>query len=261
VHRHLRDLDLDAILITRGAEGVSLVDQDGFHHYPASAREVFDVTGAGDTLIAAFALAVCARADLRDAAQFGNLVAGIAVSKAGAAAVYPLEVEREASLRRFSAETKIRTTEQIGLLAEALHRDRKKIVFTNGCFDLLHVGHMYLLREARQLGDVLIVGLNSDASVRRLKGPERPIVSEDDRAFAIAALECVDYLTLFDQADPLGLIRTIRPHILVKGDDYKVENVVGADFVKTYGGETRLVPLRRGISTSALVDRIRSSRD
>ena len=135
----------------------------------------------------------------------------------------------------------------------------QKIVFTNGCFDLLHVGHMYLLREAKKLGDVLIIGLNSDASVRRLKGDGRPIVAADDRADAIAALESVDYLVVFEEPDPMDLLQRIRPDVLVKGDDYAESDVVGADFVKTYGGQTRLIPLRQGISTSRLVEKIRSS--
>lgn len=261
VQRHLRDLCLDALLVTRGAEGVSLIDREGFHHFPTSAREVFDVTGAGDTLLAAFSLAVASGASLRDAAQFGNLAAGVAVSKAGAAAVYPFEVEREVNLRHVSAEAKIRSSQQIAALAEALHRENKKIVFTNGCFDLLHVGHMYLLREAKDLGDVLVVALNSDQSVKGLKGDSRPIVPGEDRAYAIAALESVDYLVMFDEPDPMELIRLIRPDVLVKGDDYQESEVVGADFLKSYGGVTRLIPLRRGISTTALVEKIKTAPD
>ena len=261
VQQQLLDLNLQAILVTRGAEGVSLIDHNGFHHFPTTAREVFDVTGAGDTLIAAFALAVSSGATLPEAAQFGNLAAGVAVSKAGAAAVYPFEVEREIEVRHLSTESKIRSRDQIAPLMDILHREKKKIVFTNGCFDLLHVGHMYLLREAKRLGDVLVIGLNSDKSVKGLKGSGRPIVSDDDRAYALAALECVDYLVTFDEPDPLALIKDIRPDVLVKGDDYKIENVVGAEFVKTYGGTTQLVPLRRGVSTTVLVEKIRSSSD
>jgi D-beta-D-heptose 7-phosphate kinase/D-beta-D-heptose 1-phosphate adenosyltransferase len=219
---------------------------------------VFDVTGAGDTLIAAFALAAASGANWREAAQFGNLAAGVAVSKAGAAVVHPHELEREASMQHFSAGSKIRSRDQIRSVAEALRRENKKIVFTNGCFDLLHAGHMYFLREAKSFGDVLIVGLNSDASVRRLKGDSRPIVACEDRAFAIAALEAVDYLVIFDEPDPMELIRVIRPDVLVKGDDYTEAQVVGADFLKSYGGVTRLVPLRRGVSTTALVEKIKA---
>ena len=261
IQDHLRDLSLDALLVTRGAEGLSLIDREGFHHFPTSAREVFDVTGAGDTLLAAFSLAVASGSTYREAAQLGNLAAGVAVSKAGAAVVYPFEVEREVNLRHFSAEAKIRSREQIGPLMETLRRENKKIVFTNGCFDLLHVGHMYLLREAKKLGDILVVGLNSDASVKRLKGDSRPIVPAEDRAYAITALESVDYLVVFDEPDPMELLRLIRPDVLVKGDDYKETDVVGADFLKSYGGLIRLIPLRRGISTSALVERIRAAQD
>jgi D-beta-D-heptose 7-phosphate kinase/D-beta-D-heptose 1-phosphate adenosyltransferase len=258
VQDRLEDLGLDALLITRGPEGLSLIDRKGFHHFPTSAREVFDVTGAGDTLLAAFALAAAFGASYTEAAQLGNLAAGVAVSKAGAAAVYPFEVERELDLRHVSAESKIRPRDEIAALAEALRRENKKLVFTNGCFDLLHVGHMYLLREAKKLGDVLIVGLNSDASVARLKGDGRPIVSQADRADALAALECVDYLVVFDEPDPTELLRLIRPGVLVKGDDYAEAEVVGADFLKSYGGVVRLVPIRPGVSTTRLVEQIRS---
>lgn len=252
--------NLDAMLITRGPEGLSLIDQRGFHHFPTSAREVFDVTGAGDTVLAAFALAAASGASYADAAQLGNAAAGVAVTKAGAAVVHPFEIEREVDSRHFSAGAKIRTRAEMQGIAETLQRDHQRIIFTNGCFDLLHVGHMHLLREAKKFGDVLVVGLNSDSSVRQLKGEGRPIVPEQDRAEAIAALECVDYLVIFSEPDPLELLRAIRPQVLVKGSDYQPTEVVGADFLASYGGEVRLVPLRQGISTSRLVENIRSRR-
>jgi len=251
---------LDALLITRGPEGLSLIDQRGFHHFPTSAREVFDVTGAGDTVLAAFSLAAAAGASLADAAQIGNAAAGVAVSKAGAAVVHPFEIEREFDTRQFSAGAKIRARDEMAAIAETLRRENKRIVFTNGCFDLLHVGHMYLLREAKKFGDILVVGLNSDTSVRQLKGDGRPIVSEQDRAEAIAALESVDYLVIFSEPDPLELLRAIRPNVLVKGSDYQPSEVVGAELLASYGGEVRLIPLRQGISTSRLVENIRSRR-
>ncbi|HWP84521.1 MAG TPA: D-glycero-beta-D-manno-heptose 1-phosphate adenylyltransferase [Terriglobia bacterium] len=251
---------LEALLITRGPEGLSLIDRRGFQHFPTSAREVFDVTGAGDTVLAAFSLAAAAGVAYADAAQLGNAAAGVAVSKAGAAVVHPFEIEREFDARQFSAEAKIRSREEMQGIAETLRRENKRIVFTNGCFDLLHVGHMYLLREAKKFGDVLVVGLNSDSSVRQLKGDGRPIVPEQDRAEAIAALESVDYLVIFHEPDPLELLRAIRPDVLVKGSDYQPAEVVGAEFLASYGGEVRLVPLREGISTSRLVENIRSRR-
>jgi D-beta-D-heptose 7-phosphate kinase/D-beta-D-heptose 1-phosphate adenosyltransferase len=249
---------LDALLITRGREGLSLIDRHGFHHFPASAREVFDVTGAGDTVLAAFSLAAAAGASFAEAAQLGNAAGGVAVSKAGAAVVHPFEIEREIDARHFTAGAKIRSRAEIQTIAETLSRENRRIVFTNGCFDLLHVGHMHLLREARKLGDVLVVGLNSDSSIRNLKGEGRPIISEQDRAEAIAALDSVDYLVIFSEPDPLSLLQAIRPHVLVKGNDYQPSEVVGADFLASYGGEVRLVPLRQGISTSRLVENIRS---
>ncbi len=258
VQQRLAEWRVKALLITRGAEGLSLIDRGGFHHFPTSAREIFDVTGAGDTVIASFALAACAGASLAEAAQLGNTAAGVAVSKAGAAVVHPFEIERELDARHSSASAKIRTRQEMSAIAEALQREGKRLVFTNGCFDLLHVGHMYLLREAKKFGDVLVVGLNSDASVRALKGDSRPIVGQQDRSEALAALESVDYLVVFEEPDPMELLRALRPQVLVKGDDYRESEVVGAEFLKTYGGEIRLVPVREGISTSRLVDAIRS---
>jgi D-beta-D-heptose 7-phosphate kinase/D-beta-D-heptose 1-phosphate adenosyltransferase len=252
--------NLDALLITRGPEGLSLIDQRGFHHFPTSAREVFDVTGAGDTVLATFSLAAAAGATFAEAAQLGNAAAGVVVGKAGAAVVHPFEIERELDSRQQSAGAKIRTRSEMQGISETLRREGKKIVFTNGCFDLLHVGHMYLLREAKKQGDVLVVGLNSDASVRNLKGEARPIVPEQDRAEAIAALESVDFLVVFEEPDPMELLRAIRPDVLIKGSDYKSSEVVGADFLASYGGRVELIPLRQGISTSRLVENIRSGR-
>jgi len=259
IQNRLGDLRLDAILVTRGPEGLSLIDRGGFYHFPTSAREVFDVTGAGDTVLAAFALAASSGASFREAAQLGNLAAGVAVGKAGAAVVHPYEVERELDARLRSAGSKILPRASIGEFADAVRRENKRIVFTNGCFDLLHAGHMYLLREAKKLGDVLLVALNSDASVARLKGDGRPIVSEEDRADAIAALECVDYLVVFEEPDPMDLLRLVRPDVLVKGDDYSESEVVGAEFLKSYGGAVRLIPIRQGISITRLVEKIRAS--
>ena len=258
IQDRLAEWSLDALLVTRGAEGLSLIDRSGFHHFPTSAREVFDVTGAGDTVLAAFSLAAASGASYADAAQFGNLAAGVAVRKAGTAAVYPYEIEREFDVRHVSTDAKIRTAPEMRAIADTLRRENKKIVFTNGCFDLLHVGHMYLLREARKLGDVLVVGLNSDASVRAIKGESRPIVPQQDRAEAIAALESVDYLVVFEEPDPMALLQAIRPDVLVKGDDYRTSEVVGADFLNSYGGQVRLIPVRQGVSTSRLVETIRS---
>lgn len=173
IQDRLAEWSSDAMLVTRGAEGISLIDWRGFEHFPTSAREVFDVTGTGDTVLAAFSLAAASGASFADAAQFGNLAAGIAVRKAGTAAVYPHEIEMELDVRHVATDAKNQTASEISAIADTLRRENKKIVFTNGCFDMLHVGHMYLLRETKKLGDVLVVGLNSDASVRGLKGDGR----------------------------------------------------------------------------------------
>ncbi len=259
IQDRLAEWSLEALLVTRGSEGLSLVDRQGFHHFPTSAREVFDVTGAGDSVLAAFSMAVASGAGYSEAAQLGNTVGGIAVSKAGTAVVYPYEVERSLAWQLSSANEKIRTQDEMQEIATNLRGDQKRIVFTNGCFDLLHVGHMHLLREAKKQGDVLVVGLNSDQSVKRLKGDSRPIVGEADRAEAIAALESVDYLVVFDEPDPMELIRAIQPGVLVKGSDYSEADVVGGDYVKSYGGQTRLIPVRSGISTTNILERIRAN--
>lgn len=261
VRSRLEHWNMDAMLVTRGPEGLSLIDRRGFHHFPTSAQEVYDVTGAGDTVLAAFALAAVSGASFADAARLGNLAAGVAVGKAGAAAVHPFEVERELAARHRSAGSKVLSRDALGTLADSARRENKKIVFTNGCFDLLHAGHTYLLQEARKLGDILIVALNSDASVARLKGNGRPIVSEEDRADAIGALECVDYLVVFEEQNPMSLLQLIRPDVLVKGNDYSESEVVGAGFLQSYGGVVRLIPVRQGISTTRLVERIRGARE
>jgi D-beta-D-heptose 7-phosphate kinase / D-beta-D-heptose 1-phosphate adenosyltransferase len=258
IQDRLADWSIEALLVTRGAEGLSLVHRRGFHHFPTSAREVFDVTGAGDTVLAAFALAAAAGASFAEAAQLGNSAAAVAVSKAGAAVVYPYEIEREMTVRQSSAGSKLTTRDEMRIIADSLRREGRKLVFTNGCFDLLHPGHIYLLRESKKLGDVLIVGINSDASVKVLKGESRPIVPEQDRAEAIAGLESVDYVVIFGENDPLELLKAVRPDVLIKGDDYKASDVVGADLLKSYGGVVQLIPLRRGISTTKLVEKIRS---
>lgn len=243
-----------SVLITRGKEGMTLVSDSTGLHIPATAREVFDVTGAGDTVTAYLALMMSNQYPLIESAMIANMAAGVAVSKLGTVTVKREEVLHEME-QQTSGSSKIVTADELTILLGAI-RKKKKIVFTNGCFDILHVGHITLLSKSKALGDVLIVGLNSDASIRRIKGEKRPIVSETERAHILSALEAVDYVVLFDEDTPLEIITQLKPDILVKGSDYKPEQVVGKNVVESYGGEVKLVDLVAGFSTTNIVDAI-----
>ncbi len=250
---------VEALLITLGDQGMYLLEngQPGLH-LATAARQVYDVTGAGDTVIAMLAVALAGGADLPAAVRLSNVAAGLAVAKVGTTAVGRNELENH--LRAESSENKIiRVGDEVGLQAAlaTLRREGRPVIFTNGCFDILHAGHVRYLRAARSLGDAMVVGLNNDDSVQRLKGAERPINPELDRAEVLAGLECVDFVVLFSEDTPENLIRRISPDVLVKGADYKNKGVVGAEFVQAQGGEVRLIDLVPGRSTSAIVERIR----
>lgn len=252
---------VDALLITLGDQGMYLLEsgQSGMH-LPTAARQVYDVTGAGDTVIAMLAVALAGGADLPGAVRLSNVAAGLAVAKVGTTAVGRNELEHQ--LRTESSDSKIVPADDDDALQAALdtlRREGRPVVFTNGCFDILHAGHVRYLREARQLGDAMVVGLNDDDSVRRLKGEERPINHQWDRAEVLAGLECIDLVVLFREDTPENLIRKICPDVLVKGADYKDKGVVGAEFVRDQGGEVRLIDLVPGRSTSAIVERIRDN--
>ena len=246
------ELATDALCITRGAHGVLGLTPAGEHRFlPARAREVYDVTGAGDTFISLLGALLFAGRPFFECVELANLAAGIVVGKVGTATVTVSELLDFAGGVR-----KLYGADEIGALADRLRAEGKRIVFTNGCFDLLHAGHIGYLQASRDRGDLLIVGLNSDASVRRLKGPTRPVIGEEDRAHLLSALACVDYVVIFEQDTPLDLIRAVRPHVLTKGADYTVETVVGHDLLAEWGGEVALIPLQEGRSTSGLIDRI-----
>lgn len=250
---------LGAVLVTRGPAGLSLVERGrDTVHVPSRARDVFDVSGAGDTVVAALALSLAVKSDLPSAARLANIAAGIAVTKVGTAAVTAAEIAAELQSRQMeSVEKKIVSLEQaLGQLA-LWRAEGRKIGFTNGCFDLVHPGHISLLTQARARCDRLVVGLNADASVRRLKGDGRPVQDETARAVVLASLAAVDLVVIFNEDTPENLIRQIRPDILVKGADYKRENIVGADFVASYGGEVMLAELVPDRSTSDLIGRAR----
>jgi len=246
-----------AVLITRGPRGMSLVPRGSdILHIPAAPLEVFDVSGAGDTVVATLALGLGAGAALADAAELANVAAGVAVAKAGTAAVSAEEVAGALQSREIhSVEAKILSPQT------ALERIRKwrargeRIGFTNGCFDLIHPGHVSLLAKARAHCDRLIVGLNTDSSVRRLKGESRPVQDETARAVVLASLFSVDLVVLFDEETPEDLIESLRPDVLVKGADYTRKEVVGADFVESYGGKVVLVDIVAGQSTSRMIAR------
>jgi len=246
----------EALAVTRGERGILVVPAHGsFHSVSARGRSLFDTTGAGDTVVAVLATCLAAKATLVDAAQIANAAAGIAVGRIGAVSIAPNEI-----VEFLSGESthKVLSHAELESRANRWRAAGKRIVFTNGCFDLLHAGHLSLLHQAAQHGDVLILAVNSDASVRRLKGSERPLIPERERAALLAALGCVDAVTIFEEDTPLEILRLVRPDVLVKGEDYKVEQVVGRDLVESGGGSVVLVPLLPERSTTALVERIAS---
>ncbi len=250
-----------AILVTRADSGMSLIRQgQPAKHFKSSVLEVADVSGAGDTALAALAVSMVEGRTIEDAVTISNVAAGVAVSKLGTAIVGRAELD--AALARASSPkhhpgslaTKSTATE----MAAAWRRMGESVVFTNGCFDLIHAGHIELLAFAAHEGDRLIVGLNTDASVKRLKGATRPIQTEQDRARIIGALRAVDLVVLFDEPTPLSLIDAISPDVLVKGADYTEDQVVGGDLVKARGGRVALFPLVEGRSSTKIVERMRS---
>ncbi|MEO5365266.1 MAG: D-glycero-beta-D-manno-heptose-7-phosphate kinase [Magnetococcus sp. WYHC-3] len=257
----VKNLDLDHMLVTLSEQGIALVDDHANHqHIPTVAREVFDVSGAGDTVIATYAAGLAAGLGRMDALHLANIAAGLVVAKVGTTPVVLKELHHAViSGRQGKAESKILTRDAALQQADAWRRTGARIVFTNGCFDLLHVGHVDYLQQAATKGDHLIIGLNTDASVRLLKGPERPINPEFDRARILAALSFVDAVILFDEETPLELIRALRPDVLVKGADYREDQVVGSSDVRGWGGDVVLIPLTAGRSTSRIVAKLRSS--
>lgn len=244
---------LDRSMITLSEDGIAIYDGK-LKRFPTAAQEVYDVTGAGDTVIASIAFALSSGRTIDEAARFANLAAGVVVGKIGSATVTLDEIEEyEAMLHQSSSEAHIKSFEEIDRIVGRCRAGGKRIVFTNGCFDILHVGHVKYLQVAKSFGDILIVGLNSDASVRRLKGPDRPVNTEDDRAYILAALESVDYVVKFSEETPHDLIKMLKPDVLVKGGDYRGKKVVGSEFA----GETKLVDFVEGKSTTSTIEKIK----
>lgn len=245
------------ILITRGKDGMSLFEEgsDKRLHFPTQAREVYDITGAGDTVAAAFSLAISSGASLMDATILANHVAGLAVEKIGTSFVLRSELENILE----SENKKIRNLAQIKKIVQDYRQRGKKIVWTNGCFDLLHGGHMKYLEKARRFGDVLIVGLNSDASVRRLKGPERPILKQGERAEILSALECVDHILIFNEGNVAQHLRQIRPDVYVKGGDYDIERIDQEEkkILLEYHTTINFIPFIKGYSSSDIMKKFK----
>ena len=250
------EYELDVSLITLSEQGVAIYDGE-LRNHPTQTREVFDVTGAGDTVLASLGFALSCKLDIDEAVKFANLAAGVVVGKIGSATAKLNEIiEYESSLNKSTSDAHIKTLNEITALSEELKTRGKKIVFTNGCFDLLHAGHVRYLEASKNFGDVLILGLNSDRSVAALKGVGRPINAQIDRAYILAALEAVDYVVIFDDDTPYDLINAIKPHTLVKGGDYEGQDVVGQDIAQ----ELKLIQFVDGKSTTKTIEKIQQSK-
>ncbi len=250
-------LQLQALLITRGEHGMTLIRPDSPElHLPARAQEVFDVTGAGDTVISVLAAAMASGESLADATALANLAAGLVVGKLGTAAISGPELRR-AIMGEQDSSRGMMSSDQLSIAVQDARAHGEKIVFTNGCFDIIHAGHVGYLTEARKLGDRLVVAINDDASVRKLKGAGRPINPVERRMAVLAGLEAVDWVVSFSEDTPEALLEELRPEILVKGGDYTIEQVVGGEFVQSYGGEVRALEFLDNCSTSEIVEKMK----
>jgi D-beta-D-heptose 7-phosphate kinase/D-beta-D-heptose 1-phosphate adenosyltransferase len=249
---------LEAVVITLDKDGAYLRTQEISEIIPTRPRSVYDVTGAGDMVLATLAITLAAGCDYKTAVQLSNITSGIEVEKFGIATVTIDEIINEIIGQNRGRSGKVRAVDS---LAEELdwHRKQKQsIVFTNGCFDVIHSGHIEFLKFCRSQGDIVVVGLNSDSSVKAVKGPDRPINNQYDRAAVLAAMETVDYITLFDEPDPLKIIKKLKPNVLVKGQDWAEKGVVGQEFVESYGGKVALAPLVEGKSSTKTIEKMKS---
>lgn len=255
--RLVRELNLEAILITRGEHGMTLIRPDSPElHLPARAQEVFDVTGAGDTVISVLAASMAAGDGLADATALANLAAGLVVGKLGTAAISGPELRR-AMLADQNSGRGVMTAEQLQIVVQDSKAHGEKIIFTNGCFDIIHAGHVGYLAEAKRLGDRLVVAINDDDSAHRLKGEGRPINPVERRMAVLAGLEAVDWVVSFSEDTPEPLLESLQPEVLVKGGDYTMDQVVGAGYVKSYGGVVRVLEFLDNCSTSAIMEKIK----
>jgi D-beta-D-heptose 7-phosphate kinase/D-beta-D-heptose 1-phosphate adenosyltransferase len=255
----IKSLDLQACLITLDRDGMYLAERSGRAAYiPTAPREVYDVTGAGDIVLTFFGFLTAAGMGFPAAAEIANLAAGIEVGRMGTEIISRDDLARALQPAHTAYEAKIVSEQELKTALQRERRANRKIVFTNGCFDLLHAGHLQILGFARAHGDILVVGLNSDRSVREIKGPERPIHNAADRARLLAALEMVNYIVVFDDPRAERIIRRVRPDVLIKGEDWRGKTVDGQTFVESYGGQVLLAPLLEGHSTTGTIARMRS---
>lgn len=252
-------LELAFLAVTRGEEGITLIDNNNIHQIDATAQKVFDVSGAGDTVIATLAAGLAYNLSPLESLQLANLAAGVVVGKVGTVPINQSELIDVLSRQQGNTQAnKVCTLAQLLEKVTLWKKSQQKIVFTNGCFDLLHAGHVTYLEAAKKRGDKLILGLNTDRSVSAIKGPTRPVVNEIDRARVLAALESVDAVILFDDDTPLDLITLIKPQVIAKGSDYTADQVVGGKEVESWGGEIALIPLVEGRSTSNIIQKLNS---
>jgi D-beta-D-heptose 7-phosphate kinase/D-beta-D-heptose 1-phosphate adenosyltransferase len=254
-------LDLEAAIITLDKDGMAIVGKDGSRAvFPTRPRQVYDITGAGDMVLSVLGLALASGASYESAIRLANVAGGLEVEKIGVATVTRDEILRDL-LHDLPGGTAKKVLPLADLERELEQRRHvgQRVAFTNGCFDVLHAGHVQYLHEARAQADLLVVGLNSDASVRALKGPDRPVNVDAARALVLAGLQAVDFVTVFADATPLELIHAVRPDVLVKGADYRKDEVVGAEFVESYGGRVHLAEMRTGFSTTGLLQRLRAA--
>jgi D-beta-D-heptose 7-phosphate kinase / D-beta-D-heptose 1-phosphate adenosyltransferase len=255
--RVIKQCDLSCLLVTRGPKGMSLFRKDqAVCHIVSEAREIYDVSGAGDTVIAVLALAVGAGMGIEHAARLANLAAGVVVGKMGTQPILEKELERAFYGKVIESVNKIFSPEEAGKFIAQWRNQGQSVVFTNGCFDILHIGHIKLLHAAAMEGDKLVVGLNSDASIKKLKGQLRPVMGEEERSAILSSLKCVDMVVVFSEETPIELIRAFQPDVIVKGGDYSPGTVVGHDIVEKKGGRVVIFPIVEGFSTTRVIEQM-----
>ena len=251
-------MNLEAAVITLDKEGAFLKAKGISEIVPTRPRNVYDVTGAGDMVLATLAVTLAAGCDYKTAVEISNIAGGIEVEKFGVATVTIEEIVNEIISENRGKGGKIRPVESLVTELDWHRRQKEKIVFTNGCFDVLHRGHIEFLKFCKSHGDIVVVGLNSDSSVKKIKGPGRPINNQHDRAAVLAALETVDYVTIFDEPNPLNLIKKVKPDVLVKGQDWAEKGVIGREFVESIGGKVVLAPLVEGKSSTKIIEKMKA---
>jgi D-beta-D-heptose 7-phosphate kinase/D-beta-D-heptose 1-phosphate adenosyltransferase len=254
----LKKLNLETVIITLDKDGAFLKTSSLAEHIPTIARKVYDVSGAGDMVLAALAASLAAGIDYTNAVQISNVAGGIEVEKFGTATVSIDEIVSELISRQQKSGSKIKSIEQLVQQLDWHRNLRHKIVFTNGCFDVLHRGHIEYLNFCKKQGDIVVLGLNSDSSIKKIKGPDRPINNQLDRAAVLAGLESIDYIAIFDEPDPLNIIMQVKPDILVKGQDWAEKGVIGREFVEANGGKVVLAQLVEGKSSTSTIEKMKS---